>query len=188
MELTILILVAIGLSIDSFAVSISCGLILNDIKFKQAFRIAFFFALFQAVMPIIGWFIGTRIQKFIMNYDHWVAFGLLLLIGGRMIWESFSKEKENKKIDPLHLKSILQMSVATSIDALVVGISLAFNDINIILTMFIIGITTGILSMLGILFGKVTGLLFGKKMEILGGIILIFIGLKILYEHLSGMA
>jgi putative Mn2+ efflux pump MntP len=187
MELTILILVAIGLSVDSFAVSISCGLILNNIKFKQAFRIAFFLALFQAIMPIIGWFIGTKIQKWIVTFDHWVAFGLLLLIGGKMIWESFRREEQNEKINPLEWKPLIGMSLATSIDALIVGVSLAFNNINIILTMFVIGFTTGVVSMLGILFGKKTGLLFGKKMEILGGIILIFIGVKILYEHLIGL-
>ena len=187
MELTILILLAIGLSVDSFAVSISCGLIVNDIKFKQALRIAFFLALFQAVMPIIGWFIGTKIEKWIVSFDHWIAFGLLLIIGVRMIRESFQKEKNGSKINPLKLKQIITMSIATSIDALVVGITLAIGQINILLTMFIIGFTTGVLSMLGILFGKKTGMLFGKKMEILGGIILIFIGVKILYDHLTGL-
>jgi putative Mn2+ efflux pump MntP len=185
MDIITLILIAIGLSVDSFAVSVSSGLILNQITFKKALRIATSLAVFQAVMPLIGWFIGHRIESYVESFDHWLAFGLLFIIGGKMIWESFKKDDLNKKINPLELKVLIGMSIATSIDALVVGVSFAFINVNLLLTALIIGLTTGFFSMLGILFGKKTGIRFGKNMEIAGGLILIFIGAKILFEHLT---
>jgi manganese efflux pump family protein len=185
MDIITLILIAIGLSVDSFAVSVSSGLILNQITFKKALRIATSLAVFQAVMPLIGWFIGNRIESYVESFDHWLAFGLLFIIGGKMIWESFKKDDLSKKINPLELKVLIGMSIATSIDALVVGVSFAFINVNLLLTALIIGLTTGFFSMLGILFGKKTGIRFGKNMEIAGGLILIFIGAKILIEHLT---
>jgi putative Mn2+ efflux pump MntP len=184
MDILTLILIAVGLSVDSFAVSVSSGLILNQITFKRALRIATSLAIFQAVMPILGWFIGKRIETLTESFDHWLAFGLLFIIGGKMIWESFKSDALDKKMNPLELKVLIGMSIATSIDALVVGVSFAFINVNLLLTAFIIGLTTGVFSMLGILFGKKTGLRFGKNMEILGGLILIIIGIKILIEHL----
>lgn len=186
MDIITLLLIAIGLSVDSFAVSVSSGLILNQITFKKALRIATSLALFQAAMPIIGWFVGKRIATYAESFDHWIAFGLLFIIGGKMIWESFQKDDLDKKTNPLEFKVLIGMSIATSIDALIVGISFAFvQNLNLLLTTFVIGLTTGVFSMLGILFGKKTGLRFGKDMEIVGGLILIFIGAKILYEHLG---
>lgn len=186
MDIITLILIAIGLSVDSFAVSVSSGLILHQITFKKALRIATSLALFQAVMPLIGWFVGKRIEHYASSFDHWIAFGLLFIIGAKMIWESFQKDEPDKKTNPLELKVLIGMSIATSIDALIVGISFAFyENINMLLTTFVIGLTTGIFSMLGILFGKKTGVRFGKDMEIVGGLILIFIGAKILFEHLG---
>jgi putative Mn2+ efflux pump MntP len=184
MEVYVLILIAIGLSIDSFAVSVSCGIILNEITFKKALRIAFSLAIFQALMPLIGWFIGKEIAFLIKDFDHWIAFGLLVLIGAKMLYESFKTEELDKKMNPLELKVLLGLSLATSIDALIVGVSFSVTEINLWLTILIIGFTTGLFSMLGILFGKKTGLAFGKKMEILGGLILIGLGVKILVEHL----
>jgi len=186
MEIYFLILIAVGLSIDSFAVSVSCGLILNEITFKKALRIAFSLAIFQAIMPLIGWKIGKEIAFLIEGFDHWVAFGLLFAIGVKMLVDSFKNDEPDKKMNPLKFKVLMGLSLATSIDALIVGISFSVTEINLLLTAGIIGFTTGVFSMLGILFGKKTGLRFGKKMEILGGIILIFIGLKILIEHLLG--
>jgi putative Mn2+ efflux pump MntP len=146
-------------------------------------KISFSLALFQGIMPLLGWLAGKRISEYLSNYDHWIAFGLLLIIGIRMIWESQKKE-ENKTINPLNIWFLIYISLATSIDALIVGLSFAFFETKIYTSIIIIGVVTFIASMLGILFGKKAGVHLGKKMEILGGIILIVIALKILLEHL----
>jgi putative Mn2+ efflux pump MntP len=185
MELLTIFLIALGLSADSFAVSITSGLVLNRIDFKNAAKIAFSLGFFQALMPTIGWLIGTRIQSYIESFDHWIAFGLLSVIGIKMILESLKKDEEDKNFNPLNIKILLMMSLATSIDALVAGISFAFIEYNWFISGFIIGAITFIISMLGILFGKKMGNRFGNKMEILGGIILIFIGVRILFQHLG---
>lgn len=185
MELITLILLSIGLSVDSFAVSVSTGVIISEITFRKATRVAFSLAFFQAFMPLIGWFIGTRIELFVVSFDHWLAFGLLAIIGGKMIFESLkTHHEEGKKQNPLELKVLFGISLATSIDALVVGISFGFIKVDLWLATFIIGFTTFVFSMLGILFGKKIGGQFGKKMEIVGGIVLILIGAKILMDHL----
>jgi manganese efflux pump family protein len=178
-----LILLSIGLSFDTFAVSLGIGLIENDIKFLQATRISAYFGFFQAIMPILGWCLGYLVKDYIIQIDHWLAFILLLFIGSKMIYESFSKSKE-EKFNPHDIKVILLMSLATTIDAFVIGITFAFLNVNLINAFFIIGFITFIIAMLGMLFGKKIGIQFGKKMEILGGGILILIGLKILLEHL----
>ena len=134
-------------------------------------------------MPLLGWLAGKRISEYLSNYDHWIAFGLLVIIGLRMIWES-QKPDEDKTFNPLNIWFIIYMSIATSIDALIVGLSFAFLNTNIYISIIIIGIVTFIAAMLGILFGKKAGAHFGKKMEILGGIILIIIASKIILEHL----
>jgi manganese efflux pump family protein len=185
MDYLTIFLIAVGLSMDSFAVSITSGLVLSKIDFKNAMKIAFSLALFQAIMPTIGWLIGSSIQVYIESIDHWIAFGLLFLIGLKMILESLKKEEGNRDFNPLNPKVLLMMSLATSIDALVVGVSFAFNDYKWFTSGFIIGATTFIISMLGILFGKKTGERFGRKMEILGGLILIVIGVRILLQHLA---
>jgi manganese efflux pump family protein len=185
MELITLILLSIGLSVDSFAVSVSSGVIISGITFRKATRIAFFLAIFQAVMPLIGWFIGKRIESLVESFDHWLAFGLLAIIGGKMILESLKPHKDAaRKSNPMELKVLLGMSLATSIDALVVGISFGFIQVDLWFASVIIGFTTFVFSMLGILFGKKIGGRFGEKMEIIGGIVLILIGLKILFQHL----
>lgn len=184
MEIITLLLIGIGLSFDSFAASITSGVAKNKIRFWQATRIAFSLAFFQALMPVLGWLVGIRILHLIQTIDHWIAFGLLLILGLKMIWESLQKSEEEKNFDPLNLLVLLGMSLATSIDAFVVGISFGFLKVNILLATFVIGSITFIISMLGILFGKKTGSRFGKKMEIVGGLILIGIGTKILIEHL----
>lgn len=184
MELISIFLLSIGLSFDTFAVSVSCGLIERKIKFIQASRIAIIFAIFQSVMPIIGWLLGLCIKKYIVQIDHWVAFGLLFFIGVKMIYESFKKD-EVKNFSIKNIKVILLMSLATTIDAFAVGITFAFLNVRLILASLIIGSVTYTISMLGMLFGKNVGSHFGKKMEIAGGLILIGLGIKILIEHLQ---
>jgi len=181
--LTVL-LIAIGLSFDSFAVSVTSGLLKKDIRFRMAARIAFSLAAFQTVMPVIGWLAGSGIKDYIKSYDHWVAFALLGMLGLKMIADSQKPAEVKKETDPLSFLYIIGISLATSIDALVVGFSFACLGLPIFSTVLIIGIITFIISMLGILAGKKTGERSGKKMEIIGGIILFCIGLKILIEHL----
>jgi manganese efflux pump family protein len=183
MGILALVILGIGLSFDTFAVSVSCGLIENRIRFLQATRIAIIFAIFQALMPVLGWFLGLSIKNYIVQIDHWIAFSLLSLIGIKMIYESIS-DKAEKNINPRDIKVILMFAIATTIDALAVGITFAFLNVKLIRAALIIGIITYIVSMLGILFGKKAGKHFGNKIEIAGGIILIAIGVKILVEHL----
>jgi len=183
MEIYAIFLLAIGLSFDTFAVSVSCGLIEKDIRFLRASRIAIIFAIFQAIMPIAGWLLGLSVKKYIIRVDHWIAFGLLFFVGIKMIYESF-KNDEERNFNPQDIKVILFLSIATTIDAFVIGITLAFLNVKLLLTTSIIGAVTYLASMLGILFGKNLGTHFGKKIEIVGGLILIAIGIKLLLEHL----
>lgn len=186
MDMIAIFLIAISLSFDTFAVSVSCGVIDNNIKFWPAVRIAFYFATFQALMPLLGYSIGSTLSSIISPIDHWVAFALLSIVGAKMLIESFTRNFDNApSFNPHQLKIVLSLSLATSIDAFVVGISFAFFSINLILSLFIIGSVTFMLSMLGMLFGKKLGQHLGKKIEFLGGLILITLGLKILLEHLS---
>ena len=184
MEILTVILLAIGLSFDSFAVSVCSGLNLPHIRFFQAAKIAVFLALFQAGMPLIGWLLGNSMKSLIEPVDHWIAFGLLSLIGGKMIIESFINSESREIKNPLHIRVILLLSLATSIDALAVGFSFATMIEKILLAVFIIGLVTFIASMLGILLGKKTGPTFNRYAEIFGGLILIIIGSKILIEHI----
>ncbi len=182
MDLITLFLLSIGLCFDTFAVSVSSGLLRKEIVFWQAVRIAFFLAIFQATMPVLGWLGGITIKDWMESFDHWVALGILSILGIKMLVESFKKDEE-KNINPLDIKVIISMALATSIDAFAVGISFAIIEVNMLLAFIIIGSVTFITSMLGILFGKKTGSHFGQKMEIIGGIILIAIGIKIVLEH-----
>ena len=178
-----LFMLAIGLSFDTFAVSLTCGCIEQKILFRQAVRIAFFFAFFQAFMPVLGWLLGSSVKQYVEAFDHWIAFGLLSILGIKMIIESIRGE-EGEKVDIFNLKVILSMSVATTIDAFIVGIVFASLSTNLFLAIPIIGSVTFVVAMLGMLFGKNAGKLLGKKMEIVGGLILIAIGVKVLVEHL----
>jgi putative Mn2+ efflux pump MntP len=184
MELLTLIFIALGLCFDSFAVSVSCGISRTQIRFFPATRIAFSMAFFQGLMPLLGWIIGIKLSGLVHEADHWIAFGLLSLLGIKMIAESIQSKDKPLDFNPLELKILLTMSLATSIDALVVGVSFGTLKADIWLAIAIIGGMTFVVSMLGILFGKKTGSRFGKKMEIVGGLILIAIGIKILLEHL----
>lgn len=183
-----LFLIGVGLSMDAFAVSICKGLGMNKINKKQAVTIGLYFGGFQALMPLIGWFLGIRFQQYITSVDHWIAFILLVCIGGKMVVEAVrdrDHEVAEKKDQPLDHKEMFLLAVATSIDALAVGITFAFLDTPIIEAIVIIGCTTFVLSIVGVIVGNFFGTRYKKKAEIIGGIILILIGLKILLEHLG---
>lgn len=183
-----LFLIGVGLSMDAFAVSVCKGLAMKKVNKKQAVVIGLYFGGFQALMPFLGWLLGIRFQKYIVSVDHWIAFVLLVFIGGKMVVEAVREkgEKEIGEMDlPLNHKEMLVLAVATSIDALAVGITFAFLDVPIAEAVIIIGCTTFVLSILGVVVGNYFGSRYKKKAEITGGIILILIGLKILLEHLE---
>ena len=184
MEFVTIFLIAIGLSFDSFAVATSSGFMLRDIKFTDAMKISFSLAFFQGLMPVLGWLAGTAFKQYIESVDHWIAFGLLSVIGLKMIIESLKHESKRQQLNPLNLKVMISMSLATSIDALIVGISFAVVSYSIIFSVLIIGAVTFIIAMLGILFGKKAGKHLGQELDIVGGLILIAMGIKILIQHL----
>ena len=169
---------------DAFAVSIVSGTAYKQLKVKHAFRIAIFFGGFQAVMPLVGSLAGLSVKEYTANYDHWVAFGLLSAVGGKMIYESFKIKPAGKNFDPANIFVLLLLSVATSIDALVIGITLSFLRISIATAVVIIGLITFVLSYLGVFIGKKFGHFFENKIQAIGGLVLIAIGIKILIEHL----
>ena len=180
-----ILFVALGLSADCFAVSISGSFAIQRITPLQVIRTAFMFGLFQALMPVIGWLIGRNLVALVADYDHWVAFILLLFVGGRMIWESFHDDENKKpKTDITRGLTLITLAVATSIDALVVGLSFAFVQISISITCATIGIVAFLVTVLGFILGRKLGGLIGKRAETIGGIVLIGIGVRILLSHL----
>jgi len=187
MSIINVLLISLGLAMDAFAVSISNGMALKCFKKKIAFRVALFFGGFQAIMPVIGWAAGLSFRKYIESYDHWIAFVLLSFIGVKMIFESSGLEKNETSCNPENILFLFTMAVATSIDALAVGISFSCLRINIITPVIAIGLVTFVLSFSGVFLGNKFGSFFEKKMELLGGVILIGIGLKILLQHLFFM-
>lgn len=187
MSIIELLLIGIGLSMDAFAVSVCKGLAMQKYEWKKATLLAVFFGGFQALMPLIGWFLGSQFQRYIVSVDHWIAFGLLTLIGGQMLYEVLRGEEEDSdEADDLHILQVLMMAVATSIDALAVGITFALlPGTNIFTSISLIGCTTFLLTYLGVCVGYKFGSKYESKAQIAGGIILILIGLKILLEHLG---
>lgn len=185
MDLLTLFLLAVGLSMDAFAVSVCKGLAMPHIRIKNVVIVGLWFGGFQALMPLIGYFLGSQFQKQITAIDHWIAFVLLALIGGNMIRESFSKEEDCCPDASLGIKTMFLLAVATSIDALAVGITFAFLQVNIISAVSFIGVTTFVLSCIGVKVGNVFGDKYERKAELAGGIILVLLGLKILLEHLG---
>ncbi len=186
MDLFTVFILAIGLSMDSFAVAISCGLAEQKVTFGHAVKISFAFALFQGILPLIGWIMGTELKVFVESIDHWIAFTLLAYLGGKMIWESLRSDRSEKISNIYSFRHIMTLSIATSIDALVVGFSYAMAESGKIFGgALIIGMVTFFFSMLGIRIGKDVGDKLGPKVELMGGIILLGIGLKILLEHTS---
>lgn len=183
MSLFELFLLAIGLSMDAFAVAICKGLSMQQFNQKHAAIIALYFGAFQALMPAIGYLLGSRFQQSITAYDHWIAFILLALIGGNMIKESFDHETETSS-PSIHFQEMLILAIATSIDALAVGVTFAFLQVSLIPAVSTIGIITFMISVLGVKIGNVFGMKYKSKAEFAGGVILILIGGKILMEHL----
>ena len=187
MSIIELLLIGIGLSMDAFAVSVCKGLGMTKLNKKNAFLIALFFGGFQALMPWLGWFIGSRFQKYIEQFDHWIAFGLLVFIGGQMIYESL-KEKDEVETegDQLDIGQLFLMAIATSIDALAIGVTFALlPGVNIWTSIALIGCTTFMISFAGVGIGCRFGNKYEKKAQIVGGVILIVLGIKILLEHLG---
>ena len=183
MSFSELLFIAVGLSMDAFAVSVCKGLSVKKLEPRHALLVGLYFGGFQFLMPVLGWLLGYRFEALITGVDHWVAFGLLALIGGNMIRESFSEEEELN--DDFGVKTMLLLAVATSIDALAVGITFAFLSVRILPAAGTIGVTTFLLSAVGITIGRAFGARWKARAERAGGLILILIGLKILLEHLG---
>jgi putative Mn2+ efflux pump MntP len=179
------ILLGFGLAMDCVAVSMTAGFIVEKIRFRHILKMSLCFGFFQSAMAIIGFCAGMGIIRLIEKFDHWIAFGLLCFVGIRMIYEALKKEHDEKKVDPLNNYTLFILSVATSIDSLAVGLSLSFLQVSIIMPVAVIGIISFLLSLLAAYAGKFFGKILGGKMEIIGGIILIGIGIKILIEHIS---
>ncbi|MFZ5765788.1 MAG: manganese efflux pump MntP family protein [Thermodesulfobacteriota bacterium] len=184
MEPLTLAFIALALAMDAFAVSLAAGITLHPVSKRQLFRLGFHFGLFQGMMPIIGWLAGLTVQSFISTYDHWVAFGLLSFVGGKMIHEAFHDGEKAEKTDPTRGLTMVMLSIATSIDALAVGLSLAVIGVTIWTPALVIALTASVLTVTGMLLGGRVGMIWGKRVEVLGGLLLVAIGLKILIEHL----
>ena len=182
-----LLLVAIGLSMDAFAVAVCRGLEMRKIDYRQALLIAVFFGGFQALMPVAGYLLGAGFEHYISSFDHWIAFLLLAFIGGKMIWEAV-RGGEEEHAEALSLKLLVMMAVATSIDALAVGITFAFLRMDILPSAAVIGLTTFVISFGGVCAGNRFGARYKRKAEIVGGVVLVLIGVKILLEHLGVIA
>ena len=178
-----LLLIAVGLSMDAFAVSVCKGLSVKKVGVKHAALAGLYFGGFQFLMPVIGYLLGFRFESVIESIDHWVAFVLMAFIGGNMIKESFGKAEELN--DDFGVKTMLLMAIATSIDALAVGITFAFLEVQILPAAGLIGVTTFLLSFVGIYIGNAFGIRYKSRAELAGGIILVVIGVKILLEHLG---
>ncbi|MBS2212171.1 manganese efflux pump [Carboxylicivirga mesophila] len=183
MEILTLILLASALAMDSFAVSITAGISLKRFKASTMLRISLIFAFFQGVMPVIGWSLGLNFVEIISSYDHWVVFVLLGIIGGKMIYEALQHQEEAHSINIYSNRTICLLGIATSIDALAVGFSFSLLEVHIIYPALIIGVTTFIFSFGGLTIGLKLGSIFRSKIELIGGIILVGIGFKVLIEH-----
>ena len=179
-----IIFLALGLAADAFAVSLTSGLLIQRIKINKALKIALFFGGFQWLMFLLGWRLGVNFSAMIADFDHWLAFLLLSLIGGKMIYESLQSEADKPKFNPLCFSTLLGLAIATSIDALVAGLGLSLLNISIIYVATLIGVITFLLSFAGVFIGHKIGNKLNNKIEIMGGLILIAIGSKILIEHL----
>ena len=187
MELITLIAISIGLAMDAFAVSIGKGLSVQRIEPRHTMSVGLWFGGFQALMPLVGYFLGVSFASLVQNIDHWIAFALLLFLGGKMIVDAITdkQEKEECCFNPTKFSTLVQMGIATSIDALAVGVSFAFLGVNIWQAVVTIGVITMIISMIGLRIGNIFGCRYKSKAEIFGGCILLLMGCKILIEHLS---
>ncbi len=185
-----LFLLGVGLAMDAFAVSICKGLKMKTVNKKHCFVIALFFGGFQALMPFIGWLLGRQFEQYITKIDHWIAFLLLVAIGGKMIVDVLKGEEEDDEVCPceiekLDVKELFLLAIATSIDALAVGITFAFLQVSIVPAITIIGVVTFVISAVGVFVGNIFGSKYKSKAEFVGGVILVLIGVKILLDHLG---
>lgn len=178
-------LIGVALSMDAFAVSVCKGLSVKKVGVKHVLTVGVYFGGFQALMPMLGFLLGYKFESFITNIDHWIAFVLLAIIGGNMIREALGKDEDDKENDDFSFRAMLPLAVATSIDALAVGISFAFLGVDIVTAALLIGATTFVLSGAGIFVGNIFGSKYKSKAELAGGIVLILIGAKILLEHMG---
>jgi putative Mn2+ efflux pump MntP len=184
MEIVTILFIAVALAMDAFAVSIVSGLTIKCLRFHHVMRIALFFGIFQGIMPLLGWALGRSFSDRLEDVDHWVAFFLLAFIGVKMIYESRTMEQDVCR-DPCETATLFSLAVATSIDAFGVGLSLSILDSTILVPAVIIAVVTFVISFIGVYIGDIFGHMFEKKIEVLGGIILILIGLNILNSHLG---
>jgi len=185
MDFVSVLLIALGLAMDAFAVALGVGTTRQDIWFRPGFRLSFHFGLFQFMMPILGWLGGATIARFIASWDHWIAFMLLVYVGGKMVKESFRDGAAHSGSDPTRRWTLVMLALATSIDALAVGLSLAMIKVDILYPSLVIGIVAALMTALGLALGKRLGVQFGKRMELVGGLILIGIGLRVVLSHLA---
>ena len=185
MELSSSILLAFGLAADACAVSLSSGLTIKNIKISKAIKIALFFGIFQAFMPLIGWLVGLSIRSFVISFNHWIIFGILSYLGGKMILESFGDDNDRKpKFNCLEIYTLIALSIATSIDAFAAGLGLSILKSSILFTATVIGFITFVLSFVAVYIGHFCGDMFKQKVELIGGASLVFLGTKILIEGL----
>lgn len=183
-----LILLALAMSTDAFAAAIGKGASLHKPRFIEALRTGLIFGVIEAITPVVGWGIGQAAAKYVENWDHWIAFTLLLVLGLHMIYNGFKHEEAEVEKPNQHSFLILAVTAfATSIDALAVGVGLAFVDVNILVAATAIGVATTVMVTLGVMLGRVLGTVVGKRAEIIGGIVLMLVGATILYEHLSAL-
>jgi putative Mn2+ efflux pump MntP len=186
MDFLEILLIALSMAMDAFAVCLGVGTTNRSNGLRPTFRLAFHFGLFQFLMPIAGWFAGKTIFNYMADYDHWIAFGLLAFVGGRMIRSGFSRTEEEKTSDPSRGWTLVLLSIAVSIDALAIGLSLALIGVTIWYPAVVICIVTGLVSWLGLRIGDRLGRQFGKRMEVVGGFVLLLIGVRIVVSHLLG--
>lgn len=185
MSVLTLLLISLGVSADAFAVSLGKGLQMRVVRVRDAAAIAVTFGLFQAGMPLLGWLFGRSLRSYITEVDHWVAFVLLGLIGAKMIWEALHPDEAGEEQDGVPLRELLLLGLATSVDALAVGISFAFLDVDILGAVAVIGVVTALLSLVGVWLGHRAGVRWRGPAEVVGGLILILIGTRILLDHLG---
>lgn len=179
-----IIFIALSMAMDAFAVCLGVGAARQSEGSRATFRLSFHFGLFQFLLPVVGWFAGLTVVQYIETYDHWVAFGLLLFVGVRMIRSGLNGGEETHKNDPSRGWNMVLLSTAVSIDALAIGLSLALIDVIIWIPAVVIGVVTSLVSLLGLRLGNRLGRVFGKRMELIGGVVLILIGLRIVMTHL----
>ncbi|BCS96564.1 putative manganese efflux pump MntP [Desulfoluna limicola] len=187
MDILSLISLAVALAMDAFAVAVAVGISLKKVNARQMFRLSWHFGLFQAMMPVIGWFFGVKVRSFVSAFDHWIAFGLLAFVGGKMLWEAFQSDDEDtdEAHDPTRRMSLIVLSVATSIDALAVGFSMSVLDVSIAFPAIIIGITACLFTLIGMQIGTrfASSERLSRWAEVLGGVVLLTIGVHILQGH-----